>query len=61
MYKLLSAWRRSVLAKKATLSGSLCHNSIVSHRPTCHLTTVLFEAVPQRRIVRKAFYYNTIT
>ena len=42
----ISAWSRSVLAKTATLSG----NTMI--RFVSHSTSVVFGAVPRRRIVR---------
>ena len=40
-----------MLAKKATLSGK-CHDSIVSHRPTCLSTSIIFGTVPCRGKIR---------
>ena len=49
----LCAWRRSALAKKVTLSGNAMTGMIVSHTPTGRSTSVVFVAVPRRRIVIK--------
>ena len=48
---LLCAWRRSGLAKNATLSGNTMIQ-FVSHGPTGGLISVVFGAVPRRRIAR---------
>ena len=47
----ISAWSRSVLAKTATLSGNAMI-PFVSLWPIGHSTSVVFGAVPRRRIVR---------
>ena len=39
-----------MLAKKATLSGN--HDSVISHTSVSRSTSVLFGAVPRKRIVR---------
>ena len=49
---LLCAWKRSVLGNKATLSWCNAMIRYVSHWPTGRSTSVVFGAVPRRRIVR---------